>query len=247
MIFFTNLLALKVMSVFSWRAFMCWGLMALTPYLFGMSQIAFQEKQLNETSDSKLNVLLVQTALTPEEKMSYNRPDGFSPIDQWARILQLISPHIGKSIDLVVLSEAALPLGADLPIYNISVIEQVFPTLFWDIEFVPLRSKGKVGNSFWAQTLANALRADVVIGLEDIESIGEPESRPESRQVHAYNAAFHFSPFTEEKRRYEKRVLVPMGEYIPLIGAEKYYVTMELRIHSLQGLKQKYLKSIEQI
>lgn len=215
MIFFTNLLALKVMAAFSWRGLVCWALMALIPYLYGSSQLVFHEKLLSK-SDSKLNVLLVQTALNPEEKMSYNRAHGFSPLDQWVRILHLISPHVGKPIDLIVLSEAVLPFGAEIPIYYVSVIEQVFQHFFGTIEFVPLRSREKVGNSFWAQTLANALRSDVVIGLEDVETVGE--SPPQTR---AYNAAFHFHPYSQEKGRYEKRVLVPMGEYIPFSWCRK--------------------------
>src|SRR6185503_199807 len=32
----------------------------------------------------------------------------------------------------------------------------------------------------------------------------------------SYNAAFHFTPGKTHSERYEKRILVPIGEYLPL-------------------------------
>lgn len=57
--------------------------------------------------------------------------------------------------------------------------------------------------------MANFFQAHVVIGLED--SIYVNQHKAES-----YSSAFHFIPGSNQlPKRYEKRVLVPMGEYIP--------------------------------
>jgi apolipoprotein N-acyltransferase len=63
-------------------------------------------------------------------------------------------------------------------------------------------------NAYIVQALANLFQAHVVIGLED--SVYEA-----NRRLEAYSAAFHFLPGNQPPTRYEKQILVPMGEYIP--------------------------------
>ena len=73
-----------------------------------------------------------------------------------------------------------------------------------------------VNNAYWVQGLANYFQTGMLVGLEDAEDIALQE-----RQY--YSAALLFPPqsLDDEKStfdfpaRYEKRILVPMGEYIP--------------------------------
>ena len=63
--------------------------------------------------------------------------------------------------------------------------------------------KEKATNAFLAQSLANYYQAEVIIGLD----VDDPDKK--------YNAAFRFSPHASEHERYEKRILAPVGEYVP--------------------------------
>ena len=60
-----------------------------------------------------------------------------------------------------------------------------------------------VTNAYIAQAMANHYKADVISGFDD---------RDGDRK---YNAAFHFRPMEQAPERYEKRILVPVGEYVP--------------------------------
>ena len=79
-----------------------------------------------------------------------------------------------------------------------------------------------MSNAFLVQTLANQYGADVIIGLDDRDSKGK------------YNAAFHFEPRKNTYSRYEKQVLVPIGEYVPGRGFRKFsqFVAKHFGIHS---------------
>lgn len=73
-----------------------------------------------------------------------------------------------------------------------------------------------VNNAYWLQGLANYFNAYVVAGLEDAEDLATGERE-------FYSSAQFFQPQPKDVtencpvciQRYEKRVLVPMGEYIP--------------------------------
>lgn len=57
-------------------------------------------------------------------------------------------------------------------------------------------------NGIFAREFRDALGSDLLMGLDDTDEVGN------------HNAAFFYG--AEETRRYEKRVLVPLGEYLPL-------------------------------
>ena len=72
-----------------------------------------------------------------------------------------------------------------------------------------------VNNAFWAQAIANHYNAEVAIGLEDVDEDAEGK-----REI--YSSALLFFPRqTTCPDRYEKRVVVPMGKYIPLAFVKK--------------------------
>jgi len=207
-IFFTNLLALKVLTSFSWsRVTLCLAT-ALTPYLFGWAHVSFHQKQMAEYPEH-LSTLIVQTSLYPEYKLSINGSQPLPPHLQWERILSLLFPYGDYKPDLIVFSEAVVPYGADFPIYPLEVVEHAFTSFFDQKKALPPSTNQLVGNTYWAQAVANQFSADVVIGLEDYER------GVDGHVLRAYNAAFLFRPISNTSQRYEKRVLVPMGEYIP--------------------------------
>lgn len=206
-IFLTNLMSLQLLNAFSWSRAALWSVAAASPYLFGWAHVMFHSQQMRENPDF-LSTLLVQTSLYPEEKLSFNGSEPLQPDVQWERILGLLFPYADRSPDLIVLSEGVIPYGAHYPIYPIQTVEHAFDVFFNKKEALPPAGGQYVGNTYWTQALANAFSADVVIGLEDAETDADGSRK-------AYNSAFLARPFSEKLERYEKRVLVPMGEYIP--------------------------------
>ncbi|MBI3900774.1 MAG: apolipoprotein N-acyltransferase, partial [Chlamydiia bacterium] len=151
-----------------------------------------------------MKALLVQTALIPEEKLSIAGSHPYSPLEQWVRTLEMLAPHLGRGNQLILFPEGAFPYGTNFPIYPVALVQEVWEYYFGSSEFLPQTTEPYVGNAFWAQALANYSGADVIIGLEDVDDQGR-----------GYNAAHYFRPYLDEHERYEKRILVPMGEYIP--------------------------------
>jgi apolipoprotein N-acyltransferase len=211
-----NLLALRAFTYpKEAKRWIAWGLCALFPYLFGSLNISFWEPRLKE---GKLtSVALVQTALMPEEK-DYNhlRAEAHIPPQlQWERILAFLKQSGKAKFDLIVMPEGAVPWDARKPTYPMEVVRATWIRQFGMealSDFPPLEApfarsfsnnSWRVSNAFWAQSIANHYGSEVIVGLLDSE--GEA----------SYNSAFHFLPKSIEMNRYDKRSLVPVGEYLP--------------------------------
>jgi len=61
-------------------------------------------------------------------------------------------------------------------------------------------------NAEWMQNIADHFGAEVIVGLDAKDGAKK------------FNAAFHFTPGGKKMDRYEKRILIPVGEYIPFSG-----------------------------
>ncbi len=214
LVFFTNLIALKWFSLPSKRHFFQWSIILLIPYLLGGAHLLYYTQRLAHFPQPPLKTLLIQTALYPEDKVPFKGSKPYSPLDQWRRILTLLAPHIDSSPELIVLPEGAVPYGTHAPIYPREELIQAFKEILGK-ELLTLPDKQRLCNGNWAQALADVTGADILAGLEDGERSAE-----ESRWRY-YNAAFLFRPLSESYQRYEKRVLVPMGEYIPFEWCKK--------------------------
>ncbi len=200
-VFFTNLVALKCLTKFSWLAFARFGVIALAPYIYGSAVIAFHGYQMEQEKRS-LSALVVQPARYPEEKISIAGSTPPPPSSLWRDIFSLLTPYLGTEHQLILAPEAVVPYGAFSPIYSKEGAARLFESYF---DVMPETPSSDVGNAFFAQALADRFEADVIIGLED----------------GAYNAAFLFRPGQTSINRYEKRILVPMGEYIPFKWCKK--------------------------
>lgn len=212
----TNLAALKALLEKRKRTTAIWAALALFPYLFGSVYQAGLEKK---SEAPFFSAALVQTALLPEQKeFSSERPEAFvPPLDQWERVFRMFER--GKKVDLIVLPEGAFPYGAHRFRYALNYVKTIWEMHFGrgsSADFPPLAEPyaqfieeldlWKVNNAFLAQALANHFQTPVIIGLDDHDDSSGKK----------YNAAFRFIPSGREPERCEKRVLVPVGEYIPL-------------------------------
>lgn len=169
------------------------------PFLWGQSVIAYYDFQNKQHPSQKIHALLVQSGLLPEEKHWLGKEPPLAPQIIWEQLFSLMQPFFGKQIDLIVMSEGQVPYGFRQAIYSKEEIQKSFQ-FFWKW---PIALEANwVANEAWGQGIAELFDADVIIGLDDFV------------QTKSYNAAFLFAP-GKIPQRYDKRILLPMGEYIP--------------------------------
>lgn len=194
-------------------------IMILIPYLFGSIHVAIHDKWMKQ-NDQTIVVVLVQTAVPVEkrEELATPREVRRFVMEEWFRIFSFVQPYQKSSIDLIALPEYVVLYGTYYPAFPLSYAKALVKQALGkeSLNFLPpltepfasyvQTDRGNewfVTNAFFAQTLANVFKADVIVGLED------------SHDKEAYSSAFHFAPGNLPASRYDKRVLVPMGEYIP--------------------------------
>jgi apolipoprotein N-acyltransferase len=215
----TNLMVLKGW-VFKGRGWMAGLFCILFPYCFGVAHIL-----LHTQPSSFITAVLIQPATPVEEAVSFKSAAEARQfvMEEWRHILSLIKEHLQAGTDFIVLPEYVVPYGTYHAVFAKQEVHNLFEKFFGAQSLAALppleepyamyleTHEGKqwlLSNAFFAQALANIFQADVVIGLEDSEYV-------ENGAVESYSSAFHFAPYSPFANRYEKQVLVPMGEYIP--------------------------------
>lgn len=201
----------------------------LFPYLFGWLHFHYHEKRLMQ-QDTSLSVLLVQPALPIEENMHFQSAEEARAfvLHEWKIILATMVPYLHRQVDLIVMPEYLVPYGTFHAIYPLQEVKALLLELYgpqveaafphvespW-AEWVDTSQGPRwwVTNAYLAQTVANLFKADLVAGLEDSEY--------EEGHNASYSSAFHFKPGQVVPMRYEKQVLLPMGEYIPFDWCKK--------------------------
>ena len=220
LVMLTNIVALKAWERKTLPLLLAIVSLATMPYIYGLVHIALHDKPSKETA----SVLLVQTALYPEEKTGFNENrDAYIPIfEQWLKILQLLQPHLNDDIDFIVFPENTVPLPAYSPAYHYPAARAAFAQILGEdsLDMLPAikpplattsNNFTAVNNAFWSQAIATIFDATVIIGLEDNDDDGN-----------AYASAFVFKPDASYvAERYDKHILVPIAEYIPFHWARK--------------------------
>ncbi|QVL57946.1 MAG: apolipoprotein N-acyltransferase [Simkaniaceae bacterium] len=205
-----NFLAVNLVTTRTKKALSAFGGFLIFPYLFGAAHIEYHDSQ--QKQKEPYHVALIQTALLPDQKQPYSGKEEkyVHPFLQWHHIISYIKEHHTKDLDLIVLPEYALPFSSHATVYPLTQIKQILGNELGDLDQLledPLAEirggEWFVSNALLIQALANHYGAEVVIGL-DAED-GDKN----------YNAAFHFIPEGNEIFRYEKRVLLPLAEYLP--------------------------------
>lgn len=216
-VMFVNLLAVRAWIAPKKLSILLFIGCALFPYAYGFIHYHIHEKSLENYPVDPLSVVLVQPSFPVEESLNFRDAEELRGyvVAEWRQILSIMKKQLGKQIDLIVLPEYVVPFGTYYPIFTQSEIQNAFKEVFEidDLKFLPRLEEPLAGvvetanghlpllsNAYWVQAIANFFNADVVAGFED----------------ERFNAALYFRPYETLIQRYEKRVLVPMGEYIPL-------------------------------
>ena len=202
--------------LFYQRKYLLFALLAVTPFLYGgarlhlFSKESFDLSQL-KTSEKVLRVALVQTNVTPEQKIPMQGLKEYfiHPLRQWQNILNILeNSSIDNSVELIVFPESTFPYGLKPLIYEKNQSEFVFSkSLKKRVYF----DKALLSNHDLLQMLAWEKNANIVIGLDDYDLIGIDE-RAEKKH---FNAAFFLEQSTERISRYDKKALLPLVEYLP--------------------------------
>jgi apolipoprotein N-acyltransferase len=205
----TNLLGYRALQ--NRKRWPAWVVAAILPYIFGAFHVYYHTGKMD--ADPSRRVTLVQTGLLPDEKNFFpNQIDAYyPPFMQWEHILGLLPENPG----IIVLPEAVIPYHYSEPIFPIGPVCQSLRERWgtlWLKALPPLEmpyaeergGQWYVSHAFWAQAIANFYEEEVIGGFSDADREG------------VYNAAFHLFPMNEKHVRYDKRILVPLAEYLPL-------------------------------
>lgn len=195
--------ALQTMNQWTWAL---WLASALFPYMVGGGLLLYHER-VSDNSEPPWKVLALQTASPLEETLAFSDIDAYRIhlLNEWRKILALAATK--PQADIIVLPEMVVPFGAYALFYPYSQAVKAFNDALGPdaLSLLPqpqgiYGEDNYVNNGFWAQGLANALKTPLIIGIE------------EGRR----SAALLFNPGAESPQgSYAKRILVPMGEYIP--------------------------------
>lgn len=208
LVLLTNLVALQ-------RKIIPFLSLVILPYTFGFLHLAWHGQALEKSSH--LNALLVQTAFPVEEMLPFTTFQESVQFveEEWNEILHVLQNFQEERVDLVVLPEYVVPYGTYLAVFPYAKVAEKFEKLFGERGQKalpplqpPLALENRVTNAYYGQALANLFQADVVVGLQDDQWVSDQETE-------SYSSAYYFWPGGRSGFRYEKRILLPMAEYIP--------------------------------
>ncbi len=175
------------------RSYKIGFLIALFPYFWGVCSSLYWESK--DVGVIPLRVGLFQTFFTPEKR---------DPIAEWIEIIRASKSVDLAKVDLLVLPEGCIAGGAHHFSCPVSLLKCLWNGFGVSEDFPNTKSK-IVDNLFFLQSLTNHFECSLIAGLEDEN----------------YCSAFFLTPFQNEKR-YEKQILIPVGEYQPISFLKNY-------------------------
>lgn len=201
------------------------------PYIFGFVNISIHERDAKD-KESSIKALLVQTAILQGDRVKLEgRESSLTPLEQWAKIFGIIKPFRSKKNDLLILPEGVVPYPVSNPIYtHLSVVDLFYKNFGRSsLKYLPPLNDSyakwivsedlnggfwAVNNAFVAQGLSNYFKADLMAGFEVVE-------RSKNGQLEGFQSLILFKPGKQIQDRYDKQILVPLGECLPFKWCEK--------------------------
>lgn len=175
--------------------FMMWLGFSLFPYILGGGYYEFLKRAVTPTKEFRVAVV------QPASSLSLEQGGKNSALALWKHFVQLLL-SIEGSIDLLIFPEVAVPFAGCREVYDYREVQEILSPLL----LMPQQPQHKLSNFDWMHLLATHFQCPVLLGLERWEY---------KHKIHyLYNAAECVTP-DGLYCGYDKRVLVPGGEYIP--------------------------------
>lgn len=165
-----------------------------------------------------MKVLIVHSKKVPEEFKPLPRVR-LTPQQRaffaWKELIGAIAPfYMKEKVDLILMPEGVVPYGSNTLLFETLEINGLFLEQF-HAPF-PFTREPILTSEDIARQIARIYHCPLIVGLEGIK-------RQESERPLYYNSAFFFSNNPKVPvQRYDKQVLVPMGEYIPCKFAKEW-------------------------
>ena len=173
---------------------------ALMPYLLGgwLYYTRSQTQHLFDKSNPPPSVAFCHMEEPPDVEGRGLHPSELHE-QEWGKIFPLIAHVPPKTVSLLVLPEGAVPFAAESPLFHSFRLPSTLQA--------SSHLSSRISSIDIARLAASQIQAPVLIGLEgrQIEWNGK---------VAAYNSCYFVTQNTTQ--RYDKQLLLPLGEYIPL-------------------------------
>jgi len=170
-------------------------------------------KRYDESVGTPLKLLIIHTKDLPEElDCPHERKKILERVlDCWQGIEEIAEPYKDGAYDMVILPEMVVPFAAESPLFEVQDVKRALQ--IWDQSGTPGIFQNANKKSYChfdlAQDLASRLNCHVIIGLETDEYSLKEQCRVYFNSVYCFTAT--------AQARYDKQILVPMGEYIPFV------------------------------
>ncbi|WP_415926565.1 apolipoprotein N-acyltransferase [Chlamydia vaughanii] len=196
-----------------------WLACLLFPYVIG--GIHYEYLKSAFSNQENLRIAVIQ----PASSALLEGPWAGAPAMAWQKLISL-SSIVRKPVDLLIFPEVSVPFGTHRKVYPYDDSKMILAPL------TSFKQEDELlTNIDWMQALVDHFNCPILMGLERWEEDGS--------QMHFYNAAECLS---QEGKivGYDKRVLVPGGEYIPggklgWLVCKKYFPEYALPCQRLPG------------
>lgn len=192
--FWTNIVMFHWLFLKKRRGHISATIIAALPYLLG-GGLFWHHTRAQSSFDKAHPPISVAFCHMEEPPDVHARPLGPEKLheQEWEKIFSLLSSLKPNETDLIVLPEGAAPFSAEAPLFDSSHL----PAPFHTPQHMLLSSLDL------SRLIATSYNASVLIGLEGRE------------RAASYNSCFFISKNGHTISRYDKQLLLPLGEYIP--------------------------------
>lgn len=178
-------------------------IVALAPYLVGgwLFSTRTEEQRVFDAAHPRQQVAVCHMEEPADVHDRFLPPEALFE-QEWKKIIAMLSPLSAGQADLIVLPEGVAPYPADAPLFDVAHLPDR-----WSHE---LSSYHRCLSSLdLGRMVAASLKTPLLLGLEGREVNDRGVST-------AFNSCYFILPSASRASRYDKQLLIPLGEYIPL-------------------------------
>lgn len=217
-VFLTNALSARLYFRPTWPSSLAVFCSFFIPIAFGLTTLSLREqkKQEYDKQHALFRCLIIDQRELPEEFEQGNKKskdfiaEAFST---WESIVDALAPHNDRMYDLILFPEIIVPFQGEAPLFELQKVEHLLSRLQNHVTLQPVFARDDklyVSSYAIAQAICTIFNCPILIGLEgsDIDM--------QKKKTNYFNSAFFITPGKSFFKRYDKEILLPMGEYIPI-------------------------------